>query len=94
MMVRKLYMKNEVNSENREVIKYGFRYNKTDKVYNYMLIGCESQDVCENIKLFNFRSNKFSKREIEKRDFKITGWSFMTLVKKTTFSKSRAYIRC
>ena len=45
---------------------------------------CESVEFYENDKLINFWSNKFINEEI-KRDFKITGWRFMTLVKGNTF---------
>ena len=50
-----------------------------------MIISCNSDELYENDKLFNIWSNKIINKEIEKRIFKITGWSFMTLVKKNNF---------
>ena len=45
-----------------------------------MLIGSESDELYENDKLFNFWSNKFINKEIENRNFKLTGWPFMTFL--------------
>ena len=53
----KLCIKNEDISENKEIFIYGFKHVKTDKVDNYIIIGCESDELCENDKLFNFWSN-------------------------------------
>ena len=43
---------------------------KTDKINNFILLGCESDESNENDKLFNFWSNKIIKKEIEMRNFK------------------------
>ena len=83
----KSYIKYEDFSGNKEIFIYGFKHVKTDKVDNYILIGCESDKLFENDKLFNFWSNKFINNEIEKRNFQITGWPFMTLVKRNNFFK-------
>ena len=85
MMECKSYMKNEDIPENKEIIVYGFKHIKTDEIDKYKLIGCESDELFENDKLFNFWSNKFINKEIKMRDFKTTGWSFMTLVKRKNF---------
>ena len=87
MMDCKLYIKNEDISENKEIFVCGFKHVKTNKIYNYILIGCESDELFENDKLFNFWSNKFINEEVQKRKFKITGWPFMTLVKRNNFFK-------
>ena len=92
MMDCKPYIKNEDNSENKEIFIYGFKHVKTDKIDNFILIGCESDEIFENVKLFNFWSNKFINEEVQKRKFKITGWPFLTLVKKTTFLKFKVYV--
>ena len=60
---------------------------KRKKIDNYILIGCESDELYENDILFNFWSNKFINEEIENRDFRMTGWPFMTLVKRNSFFK-------
>ena len=39
--------------------------------------------------LSNFWSKKFTNKEIEKRDFKITGWPFMTLVRRNNILKNQ-----
>ena len=57
------------------------------KIDNYVIFGCESDELFENDKLFNFWSNKFINEGIEKRNFQITGWSFMTLVNRNNFFK-------
>ena len=85
MMDCKSYIKNEDNSENKEIFIYGFKHVKTDKIDNYILIGCESDELFENDKLFNFWSNKFINEKVQKRKFKITGWPFLTLVKRNNF---------
>ena len=72
----KSYMRNEDIPENKEIFIHGFKHIKTDKTDKYVLIGCESVDLYENDKLFNFWSNKIINKEIEMRSFKITGWSF------------------
>ena len=35
-------MKNEDFPENKEILYFGFKQIKTDKIDNYILIGCES----------------------------------------------------
>ena len=42
--------------ENKEICIYGLKHNKTDKVDSDILIGCESDELYENYKLFNFWS--------------------------------------
>ena len=85
MIVCESQIKNEDIPENKEIFIYGFRHIKTDKIDNYILIACESDELYENNKLFNFWSNKFINEEIQKRKFKITGYLFMTLVKRNNF---------
>ena len=68
------YIKNEDNPENKVIFVYGFKQIRTDKVDIYIIIGCESDGLYENNKLFNFWSNKFIKEEIEKRKLKMTEW--------------------
>ena len=92
MMDCKSYIKNEDISENKEIFIYSFKHVKTDKVNNYILIGSESDELYENNKLFNFWSNKFINKEIENRNFKFTGWPFMTLVKRNNFFKIQSII--
>ena len=69
----KSYLRNEEFPENKETFVYGFKYVKTDKTNNYIFIGCESDDLYENDKLFNFWSNTFLRKETEMRNFKIPG---------------------
>ena len=38
----KSYIKNEDNAENKEIFVYGFKYVQTEKIDNYIIIGCES----------------------------------------------------
>ena len=92
MLDFKSYIKYEDIPENKEIFIYGFKHVKTDKVDNYILIGCDSDELPENNKLFNFWSNKFINNELEKRDFKITRWSFRTLVKRNNFFKIQSII--
>ena len=92
MISYKSYIEYEDFSENKEIFIYGFKHVKTDKIDNYILIGCESDELFENDKLFNFWSNKFINNEIEKRDFQITGWPFMTLVKRNNFFKIQGIV--
>ena len=47
----------------------------------YELVECESDEIYENDKLFNFSSNIIINKETEQRDFKIRGWPFLTIVK-------------
>ena len=72
--------------ENKQIFVYGFKHKKTDQIDKYILIGCESDELFENDRLFNFWSDKFINEEIQKRNFKITGWPFMTLVERNNFS--------
>ena len=81
------YIKYEDFPENKEIFIYGFTPVKTDKIDNYVLIECDSDELYEDDKLFNFWSNKFINKEMEMRNFKITGWPFMTLVKRNNFFK-------
>ena len=92
MMDFKSYTKNEDIPENKVIYVYGLKHVKTDKVDNYILIGCESDELLENDKLFNFWSNKFINQEIQKRKFKLTGWPFMTLVKRNNFFKVQGIV--
>ena len=92
MMDFKSYIKYEDLPENKEIFIYSFKHVKTDKVDNYILIGCESDELFENDKLFNFWSNKFINNEIENRNFKLTGWPFMTLVKRNNFFKIQGIV--
>ena len=87
MMDHKSYTKNEDIPENKEIIVYGYKHIKTDKIDNYILIGCETDELYENNELFNFWSNNFINEEVQKRKFNITGWPFMTLVKRNSFLK-------
>ena len=96
MMKCKSYIKSEDFSENKERFTYGFKHIKTDKIDNYILIACELDEICENIKLFNFWSDKFIKEAIEKRKFQKKGWLFMTLVERNCFFifKASVFKRC
>ena len=87
MLDFKSYIKYEDIPENKEINNYAFKHDKTDKIDNYVLIGCDSGELLENNKLFNFWSDKFINNELENRYFKITGWPFMTLVKGNNFFK-------
>ena len=87
MLDFKTYIKYEDIPENKEIFVYSFKHIKTDKVDNYILIVSESDELHESDKLFNIWSNKLINKEIENRNFKLTGWSFMTLVKRSNFFK-------
>ena len=87
MMDCKSYTKNEDISGNKEIFVHGFKHVKTEKIDKYILIGCESDELYENDNLFTFWSNKFINEEIESRDFRTTGWPFVTLVKRNNFFK-------
>ena len=89
MITYKSCIKYEDIPENKEIFIYGYKHIKTNKIDNYILIGCESDELFENDKLFNFWSNKFINNEIEKRDFQITGRLFITLVKRNNFFKTQ-----
>ena len=82
MITCKSYNKYEIIPENKQIFIYGLKLVKTDEIDNYVLIGFGSDVLYENKKLFNFWSNKFINKEIEKRDFQKTGLSFMTLVER------------
>ena len=94
----RLYVFMEVNSytiyeelrEDKGMFNYGFKHIKTNKVDSYIRVRCESDEFCETDKLFNFSTNKYINEEIEMRSFKITEWSFMTLVKRNNFFKSQS----
>ena len=58
-------MKHEVMPENKEMIFQRFKHIKTDKIDYDIIIGCESDEVFKNDKLFNFWSIKFINQEIE-----------------------------
>ena len=81
------YIKYEDLPEKKKMFVYGFKDIKLDKVDIFILFRCESDELFENDKLFNFWSSKYINKEIKKRDFKITGWSFVTLVKRNNFLK-------
>ena len=85
----KSHNKYEDFPEYKEIFIYGSKHVKTDKFDNYILIGCQSDELFENDKLFIFWSNKFRNEEIEMRNFDLTGWSFLTLVKRNNFFKGR-----
>ena len=61
MMNCKSYMKKGDLPENKEMFFYGFKHDKTDKVDNYILIECESDELYGKDKNFNFGSENFSK---------------------------------
>ena len=86
MLDFKSYIKYEDLPENKEIFIYSFKPVQTNKVENYILIASESDELHEN-KLFNIWSNKLINKEIENRNFKLTGWLFMTLVKRNNFFK-------
>ena len=94
MLDCKSYTKNEDIPENKEIFVYSFKHVKTEKIDNYILIGSESDELFEKDKLFNFWSNKLINNEIENRDFKLTGWPFMTLVKRNNFFKIQGIHVC
>ena len=85
MITCKSYIGYEAIPEIEEIFVYGIKHVKTNKVDNCILIGCECDVLYENNKLFNFWSNRFINKEIEKRDFQITNWPFLTLVKRNNF---------
>ena len=92
MMDYKSYIKYEDIPENKEIFIYSFKPVKTDKVENYILIASESDELHENEKLFNIWSNKLINKEIENRNFKLTGWPFITLVKRNNFFKIQGIV--
>ena len=65
--------------ENKRIFIYGFKHIKTDKTDNYILIGCESDVLYENSKLFNFWSNKFVKKTDGKDRFQNNKMAFYDL---------------
>ena len=92
MITCKSYIKYEDIPENKEIFIYGFKHIKTGKIDNYILIGCETDGLYENKNLFNFWSKKFINKEIEMRNFEITGWPFMTLVEINNFFKIQGLV--
>ena len=88
----KTYIIYEDLPENKEIFIYSFKHIKTDKVDNFILIGSESDELFENDKLFNIWSNKLLNKEIENRNFILTGWPFMTLVKRNNFFKIQGIV--
>ena len=92
MLDFKSYSKNEDIPENKEVFIYSFKPVQTNKVENYILMASESDELHENDKLFNIWSNKLINKEIENRNFKLTGWPFITLVKRNNFFKNQSII--
>ena len=87
MLDFKSYIKYEDIPENKEIFIYSFKPVQTNKVENYILTASESDELHEYDKLFNIWSNKLINKEIENRNFKLTGWPFMTLVKRNNFFK-------
>ena len=87
MMDFQSYIKYEDIPENKEKIIYSFKPVQTDEVDNHILIASESDELHENDKLFNIWSKKLINKEIDNRNFKLTGWPFMTLVKRNNFFK-------
>ena len=92
MLDFKSYIKYEDIPENKEIFVYSFKPIQTDKVDNYILIASESDELHENDELFNIWSNKLINKEIENRNFKLTGWPFMTLVKRNNFFKIQGIV--
>ena len=62
-IVCKSYIKNEDIPENKEMLFYGFKPTKTDKIDSFIIIGCESDELYESDNLFNFWSNNFINKE-------------------------------
>ena len=81
------YTKYEGIAENKEIFIYEFKHIVTDKIDIYSLVGSESDEIFKIDNLINFWSNKFMNEEIQERKFKITGWPFMTLVRRNNFNK-------
>ena len=92
MIACKSYKIYEEVPENKEILLYELNLFKTVKIDNYILIGCKSDELYENDKLFILWFLKFINKINEIRKFKVTGWSFLILVKKTLFLKSRAFV--
>ena len=70
------YTKNENFPEKKEVCIYGFKHIRTNKVTNYITIGCKLVELYENDKLVKVWSNKFINKEMEMKKFTITDLSF------------------
>ena len=85
MMDFKSYIKYEDIPENKEIFFYSFKPVQTNKVKNYILIASESDELHEYDKLFNIWSNKLINKELKNRNFILTGWRFMTFVKRNNF---------
>ena len=69
-------MKHKGMQKNKEIFIYGIKQIKTGKVGIFLSIGCDSDEVYENDKPFNFWFYKIINKEIEMRNFKITGCFF------------------
>ena len=85
MMEVKSYTKDEEIPEYKEIFVYGFKHIKTDQLDNYIKMGWEPDEFYENDEPLNLWSTKFTIKEIEMRNFNITGWSFMTSVTRNNF---------
>ena len=90
MITCKSYTKKEGFLENNDIFDFGFKHINREKIDNFKLFGCERDELHEKDKLFNFWSNRFLDKEIEKRDVRIAGWYFMTLFKRNNFSKNQS----
>ena len=66
MIACKSYFRNDDNPGNKEISVHGFDHFKTDKVDKYILIGCESNELNENHKLFNFWSRNLIKKRCKR----------------------------
>ena len=91
MMEVYCYTKYEDLPGNKDLFIYGFKNIKSDKIDNYILIGCDWREKFEIDKIFHFSSDQIINEEIENKIFKLTGWFFMNLVKRNIFLISRAY---
>ena len=79
MITYKSYIKYEDIPENKEIFVYGYKQIKTDKIDNYILIGCETDELYENNELFNFWSNKFINEEVQKKKIQHNRMAFYDL---------------
>ena len=89
MLDFKSNIKYEDIPENKKIFIYSFKPVQTNKVEKYILTASESYELHEYDKLFNIWSNKLLNKEIENRNFKLTGCPFMTLVKSNDFFKNQ-----
>ena len=74
----KSHMEDEDTPANKKIFVYGFKHIKTDELDNFILIGCASNEIYENIKLLNFWCNKFIYKERTER-FQDNGLAFYKL---------------